>query len=114
MQKKIGGFSERSLGLLRDYSWPGNIRELENAIERAVVLCTTNKIEFKHLSLTQMKELSDDRIVSFKDAQHRFKRDYIIKTLAVTNGNQTAAAKLLDIQRTYLSRLMKELNIPSS
>jgi len=113
MQKKIDVFSERAVKLLQDYSWPGNIRELENAIERAVVLCTTDKIEFKHLSLTQMKELSDDRIVSFKDAQHRFKRDYIIKTLAQTNGNQTSAAKLLDIQRTYLSRLMKELNIPS-
>ena len=113
MQKKIAGFSERAVKLLTDYPWPGNIRELENAVERAVVLCTTDKIEYKHLSLTQMKELSDDRIVCFKDAQHRFKRDYIIKTLAQTAGNQTTAAKLLDIQRTYLSRLMKELNIPN-
>ncbi|MBI4179964.1 sigma 54-interacting transcriptional regulator [bacterium] len=114
MQKKIHGFSERASKLLQDYSWPGNIRELQNAIERAVVLCTTDKIEFKHLSLTQMKELSDDRIVSFKEAQHRFKRDYIIKSLAQTGGNQTAAAKILEIQRTYLSRLLKELNIPAS
>ncbi len=114
MQKTVAGFSERAVRLLEDYQWPGNVRELANAIERAVVLCTTDKIEFKHLSLTQMKELSDDRIVTFKDAQHRFKRDYIIKTLALTNGNQTSAAKMLDIQRTYLSRLMKELNIPSS
>ncbi len=110
--KNIKGFQPGVINILRTYNWPGNIRELQNVIERAVLLCNGEYLEIKEISLYSNK-LKDVEIneKSLKNALEEFKREYIIKILEKNNWNQTKTARVLKIQRTYLSRLVKELKI---
>jgi DNA-binding NtrC family response regulator len=107
--------NEKTLNKLANCHWPGNIRELENAIERAVVLCKTdvlNDEDFPSLySVTPIKNttLFDPR--PLQEAINQFKKEYIQQILEQNGGNQTKTAQSLNIQRTYLNRLIKELQI---
>ena len=97
---------------LRSYSWPGNIRELENSVERAIVL--TDEVElapeaFPFEILQAPIELNVGS--TLKEASDSFRTTFISNTLKSTGGNRTKAAKVLDVQRSYLSRLLKELGI---
>ena len=109
--KHFEGFSNRAIDALLSYSWPGNIRELQNCIERACVVASGRFIERKDLFHLQKDgaEASGDR--DLKTAMNVFKTNYIRMVLEENGGNQTEAAKALNVQRTYLSRLVKELNI---
>jgi len=112
-KKSIRGFSDRSLQELMEYGWPGNVRELENVVERAVVMCEDEVIEPEHLILRVRAGSADEAYAgrTLKEAVQQFKKALIRNTLERHRWNQTAAAKDLGIQRTYLSRLIKELKI---
>ena len=115
MNKNIKTISPEVLERLKQYPWPGNIRELENAIERAVVLAKGELLKIEHFQLL-VEKTSDEEIQigkSLEEAILNFKRQFIKKTLDYTKNNQTKAAELLQIQRTYLNRLIKELDIKS-
>ena len=129
--KNYTDFSESAVTALESYRWPGNVRELENAVARACIIGNPPVIQSADLRLypggdisascgiseEQTDELAGvvasgagaDR--SLKTAQDIFKRAYVIKILEECGWNQTKASKILEIQRTYLSRLMSELNI---
>jgi Nif-specific regulatory protein len=120
-KSQFKGFSESALEALLTYSWPGNIRELENCIERACVTANGKWIQKEDLSL-QLKGSSPEFGIpkngapktgdrSLKTAEKVFKANFIRKVLDENGWNQTETAKALDIQRTYLSRLIKELNL---
>jgi len=113
IKKQIRGFSEAAVEALLTYTWPGNVRELENAVERAVVICRDDIIKPSELILqgSGVSDKDDYAGKSLKDSVNQFKRHVIEVTLAQHGWNQTAAAKVLGIQRTYLSRLLKELAI---
>jgi len=100
--------------LLAGYHWPGNVRELENAIERAVVLSTGPAIEPGDLPISvPAAGPEEDQAAggAFHEAVLAFKRDFLRAALARTNGNRTRAASALGLQRTYLSRLLKDLGL---
>ena len=102
--------------LLLRHDWPGNIRELENAVEHAVVLATTPEIRATDLPFNvQGLELLTDGDGSLPDtleeAQRIFRQRHIKRVLSESSGNRTNAAKTLGIQRTYLSRLIRELDL---
>lgn len=111
--KQIGGFSEEAIDMLKNYSWPGNVRELENVVERAVVLAKETRIERSDLLLHSDSFDIDDVYTgkSLKEAVNHFKRNFIRTVLRAHDWNQTEASKDLGIQRTYLSKLIKELDI---
>lgn len=111
--KQISGFSEEALDMLGTYSWPGNVRELENVVERAVVLAKETRIERPDLLLHSDSFDIDDIYTgkSLKEAVNHFKRNFIRTVLRAHDWNQTEASKNLGIQRTYLSKLIKELDI---
>jgi transcriptional regulator with PAS, ATPase and Fis domain len=110
--KKIEGLSNEAIIILENHSWRGNIRELQNVIERAVIFCENNILSTEYLYLANNEvDNSHANIKKLQDAVNEFKKDYIIKALELNNWNQTKTAKVLDIQRTYLARLIKELNI---
>lgn len=112
IKKQILGFTNEAMELLLSYTWPGNVRELENAIERAVVLSQDQYIHHHDLVLTRTGEKENDyQGKSLKNAVNVFKKQYIIITLEANQWNQTRTASALGIQRTYLSRLIKELEI---
>jgi Nif-specific regulatory protein len=112
-KKAVRGFSDDGMEALLSYTWPGNVRELENAIERAVVVCSGEMITASDLSLQGSDTTSDANYAerSLKDAVTLFKKHFIEGALRTRGWNQTETAKVLGIQRTYLSRLIKELDI---
>ncbi|MBQ0162807.1 MAG: sigma 54-interacting transcriptional regulator [Treponema sp.] len=126
-KKKFEGFSEDALKCLLNYDWPGNIRELENTIERACVFGNIPLILPQDLGLNikeisgenaqsdrfsdEISDIIDSNDLSLKTAVNTFKKNYVKKILEMTKNNQTKAASVLDIQRTYLARLLNELGI---
>ncbi|GHV75955.1 Fis family transcriptional regulator [Spirochaetia bacterium] len=114
-KKQFAGFSNEAMEAMLSYSWPGNIRELENAIERSCVIGKNSWIRKEDLFLNSGNETGSEGegegARDLKTAINVFKAHFIQKVLEENNWNQTETAKSLDIQRTYLSRLIKELDI---
>lgn len=110
-KKKVRGISSEAMKLLTSYPWPGNIRELKNAIEHAVVFCKKDIIRKDNLpaSLTSLdvSEESLDHIDLFQFPE----QERILKTLHLCRWNVKAAAEKLNISRTTLWRKMKKFNI---
>ncbi len=107
-------FSMEALEVLLSYRWPGNVRELQNAVERAVIIGNSREqVSASDLALPGDRGGSVDEYkgTTLKDSVTLFKKNYIREVLAAHKGNQTLAAEALGIQRTYLSRMLKELNI---
>jgi transcriptional regulator with GAF, ATPase, and Fis domain len=106
--------SETALATLEQYSWPGNIRELENVIHRCVVLAKGNVIEVSDLPPELVEQTSNEPHVDMGrpllDAETEFRRLYIIKTLKQA-GSPAEAAKRLGINRTHFCRLLSQLEI---
>jgi Nif-specific regulatory protein len=114
--KKIAGFSSPAMEVMLSYAWPGNVRELENAIERAVVIGREDYIQPQDLLISKDDSAKTDEYKgkSLKDGLTIFKKHFIRQALEDNAWHQTETAKALDIQRTYLSRLIKELEIASN
>jgi len=112
-KKQFKGFSNEAINAMLSYSWPGNVRELQNCIERACVICKNDWIEREDLFLKTGFGDGEEDVTerNLKTAINVFKSNFIRKVLDENNWNQTETAKALVIQRTYLSRLIKELKI---
>lgn len=112
-QKSIQGIAVEALSLLMAYDWPGNIRELENVIERAFILCNEGLIGISHLP----GELTAHELIAGVDADVRFAHDILdaqaIRAALERNAfNRLAAARELGIHKTTLFRRIKKLGIP--
>jgi DNA-binding NtrC family response regulator len=101
--------------ILQQYEWPGNVRQLRNAIERMVVLSPTSTLTPDQLP---PEVLAQDTPTGnapsglpLKAAMLEFKKQYIRRTLATNGGNQTRTAETLGVQRSFLNRLIKKLAI---
>ncbi len=108
-----------AMHILMDHTWPGNVRELENTIERAVVLCTTDRIgadlmpEYLRypVSTEQPAMVVPTDGISLKDAVSRYERTMILQSLELANGVQKKAAELLQLKPSTLNEMMKRLGI---
>jgi len=109
--------SKEAVDSLINYPWPGNIRELENFIERLVVLARDGQeitIEDLPSGMFYSDGFDDDTTpegVDYREALRSFERRFIIKELAQTNWNRVETAKRMQIHRNTLLMKMKELNI---
>jgi Nif-specific regulatory protein len=111
-KKQITDFSPDAMDALMTYPWPGNVRELENVVERAVVICDSSRIEPSHLILNNEGQDRDLYLgKTLKDATNLFKKHFIQSILSEFSWKQVEAAKALGIQRTYLSKLIRDLDI---
>jgi DNA-binding NtrC family response regulator len=94
------------------YGWPGNIRELENVIARAVILSQTEVIEPATLSLDSGGDSPREELtyisLPYHQSMEQHSRHIIDRALKYADGNQTKAAERLQLQRTYLARLIKQ------
>ncbi|MBW1979750.1 MAG: sigma 54-interacting transcriptional regulator [Deltaproteobacteria bacterium] len=107
-------FASETMQVLENYHWPGNVRELQNAIERAVVMGNNEEIQPEDLpfSVVPAAETSESLLgLSLKEALDSWKRDFLQKNLDMHGGSVKATAKTLDIQRTYLSRLISKYEL---
>ena len=108
--KYIRGFSDRALGVLLGFDWPGNVRQLEAAVERAVVLCQGREVEPKDLprELMQPQRASDEapRIPGATMAE--IERYAILKTLEHVGGSTRRAAEILGISTRKIQYRLNE------
>lgn len=107
--KSVQGINKSSLESLMTYSWPGNIRELENVIERAVIISKGSTLDLKD-SLPRARKLDKQEFITLEENE----RSLIKRTLEKTNwrvSGERGAAKLLGIKRTTLEARMKKLGI---
>ncbi|MBU4002474.1 MAG: sigma 54-interacting transcriptional regulator [Proteobacteria bacterium] len=105
--------SKAALDKITRYSWPGNIRELRNAIERAVVMGDGHSIKPEDLPISARKPNASafPTGMTLHDAIDWFKKEFISQSLKQTAGNRSRAAENMEIQRTYLSRLISKYDI---
>ena len=109
-KKSIQGVSEEAMSALMSYSYPGNIRELANIIERAFILCKTGLIEKKHLpeSLFAMSANNkDSKVSSLRDVEAA----YLLNALKQNNWDRQKTARQIGIHKSTLYRKIKSLDI---
>jgi two-component system response regulator HydG len=99
--------------VLHNYSWPGNIRELRNVLERAVVLATSEKIGLKELPNKLLDTKESDRD-SLKNKIDYYEKKVIVDTLEAHNWNKEEAARILGVDLATLYRKIKKLDITES
>ena len=105
LNKRVSGISPEALSMLVDYSFPGNIRELENIIERAMIMSTQNMIEKDLFFLAQGS--SNQQTGTLKEME----KEMIKKSLIQNEGNRTKAAQCLGMSRRNLQLKLKEYHI---
>lgn len=105
--------SQEAMNKMLQYDWPGNVREFKNAIERAVVMGNGRRIMPADLPMLQGEASMDSMPVgiTLREAMDEFKKRFIEANLKNTGGNQSKAAGIMGIQRTYLSRLVARYGI---
>ncbi|MDA8168857.1 MAG: sigma-54 dependent transcriptional regulator [Nitrospiraceae bacterium] len=107
-RKEISGFSKEAMKVLLDYSFPGNVRELENIIERAVILekgpLITPESLPPEIMMYQIETVEPGRIKTMEELN----REYAMKVVELLGGNRSKAAELLGISRTSLWRILRE------
>lgn len=111
VNKRVDSIAPEALALLRNYSWPGNLRELENIIERAVVLTSSHTVEAEHLPLhVQRDVVSGKATLGFKSGKaqaiEQYERQALANYLLQANGNISRAAMLAHIPRRTFHRLL--------
>lgn len=120
-QKEIHSISPAAMQALAAFDYPGNIRELENIIERGVIFCTGDTLKAADLQIDVEEDgvfptiTQDVSSLPFREAKEKmlqkFYRHYIESLLRESGGNISKAAEMAEIQRQYLHRLMKEAGI---
>ncbi|MBI3075511.1 MAG: sigma-54-dependent Fis family transcriptional regulator [Deltaproteobacteria bacterium] len=110
VNKKVKRITPEALECLKVYSWPGNLRELENIIERAVVLTSSGQVEAEHLPVHVQEGQARARQEGFADAKRRlvqrFERDALSRYLQEASGNISLAAKKARMTRRTFHRLI--------
>lgn len=108
-QKNIKGFDNHSKSAMLKYSWPGNIRELRNCVESAVVMCTSDEITIQDLP-SSIRASSEEKVISIPLGIPMDEAEKIIiqENLAANNGNKSKTADVLGIGRKTLHRKLEE------
>ncbi|MCX5851151.1 MAG: sigma-54 dependent transcriptional regulator [Deltaproteobacteria bacterium] len=110
-QKKIKGFSPQAMDLMLKYDWPGNIRELMNVVERAVVLSRAEFLDDGDLSIHERGGNLPVREAGESLSLEEVEKNTIVKTLERAGGNKSEAARLLGITRKTLRDKLKKYSI---
>jgi DNA-binding NtrC family response regulator len=118
MKKTVQGFSEEAMTLLLNYSWPGNIRELENIIERAIILGESNIMRPQSFNQLLEKDQGNQAFQKGTDRNtnhpesfpslERIERDYILEVLQATQWNRRKASEILGISTSTIWRRLEK------
>lgn len=127
LARDVQSFSPEALKMIRTHGWPGNVHELDQAIERAVLVCRGQRIELNHLALNSREvnavvgrttsriqaptSQSGDAILPLKEALEGPERQLIFEALEALNWNRQETARVLDINRTTLYKKMKKYGL---
>ena len=103
--KKEIQVSSGALKILEEYHWPGNVRQLENVIHRALILCDSNKLLSEHIVIEE-----DSEDVNFNGTLKEFEKLLLIKRLKEFDGNRTLTAKSLGVSVRWVQLKLKEID----
>ncbi len=110
MHSKVVGYGPSTLGAIRKYPWPGNIRQLENRIKKALVLCDKSLLQPEDMDLGPEAQAP---ILPLEKAKEEFQRKYVLEALERNNGNRTQTARDLGVDpRTIFRYLEAERGAP--
>jgi transcriptional regulator with PAS, ATPase and Fis domain len=108
LKSAVHGFTPQALAAIKKYAWPGNIRQVENRIKKALVLCEGSLLGPEDLDLG---ETGDNPILPLEKAKEEFQRKYVLDVLERNNGNRTQTARDLGVDpRTVFRYLEREPN----
>ena len=118
----LQNFSDKAKDALESQFWKGNVDELINSIQKAFMVSDNQIITVNALGInakatevpvdvSDMKDNENGNFMTLKDAVDEFKKAYLIKVLEANGWNQTKTARILGIQRTYVIKLINELEI---
>jgi DNA-binding NtrC family response regulator len=126
--RPVPQISEQALRALADHPWPGNVRQLENVLERALIVCD-EVIEQRHLEATNHPDLGDaprssgrrlriplqetSEVLPLRNAKDEFERQYLVGLLEMTDHNRAEAARMAKIDPSNLRRLLKRHGLTS-
>jgi len=113
-KRNFKALSEHAMERLLAYDWPGNVRELANVIERAIVLGQPPTIQADDLPMELLalsRQSPANANLSYQETVDEYRREVIVKALQQANGNRTAAAKQLGLERAYFQKLLKSFGI---
>jgi transcriptional regulator with GAF, ATPase, and Fis domain len=113
VKRQVSSISEKALACLLHYDWPGNVREMENAIERALVLGSTPTILPEDLPEAIVEESSGEgrSATALHEGLRRAKKEIIERAIEQTGGNFTEAAGILGVHPNHLFRLVRTLHL---
>jgi transcriptional regulator with GAF, ATPase, and Fis domain len=108
---KVKGFSPQAFAAIRKYSWPGNVRQLENRIKKALVLCERPLLGPEDLDIAESSVLS---ILPLEKAKEEFQRRYVHEALERNNGNRTQTARDLGVDPRTIFRYLERESSPNA
>ena len=111
MGKNVTKVNRGVYDLLNNYNFPGNIRELRNLMERAVILCDSSELTIRNFQLLKPANNSDNSILTDTLNLEELEKQAILKALEKTNNNKSEAAKLLNIEWNALYRRLQKYEI---
>ena len=106
--QSIAGLTPDAIAAVEGYSWPGNIREMENKVKRAVIMAEGKYLTREDLGLAEAGELS----LNLRHVRQEAEKNAILRALSMTDNNVSAAAKLLGITRPTFYDLIKKYEMP--
>ena len=109
LERDVVGFSDKALELLHSYSWPGNLREMQNTIKRSVLLATGKIIDVDALPMQMQTETKEEE--SYSLFKNKNEQELILDALEQANGNKSKAARILSIDRKTLYNKLKQYDI---
>lgn len=104
-------FSREAIDSIKNYDWPGNIREIINKVRKAVVMSNDAYITREDLDLHFLTMDAEERIITLRDARNTIEKQKLIEALATCNNNITKVAKVLGISRPSVYSLKKKFSI---
>lgn len=113
LNPSIKGVSDEFMGIMQSYDWPGNVREMKNVIQRAVLMCTSDKLGVKDLPprFTHVQPSSAKIAFEIGTPLDQIERTMVIRALEATGNNRKEAAKLLGISRRVIYNKLKKHGI---
>lgn len=106
--QQVTGFTPDAIAAIENHDWPGNIREMENKIKRAVIMADGKHVTREDLGLAEAGDLS----LNLRHVRQEAERTALLRALSMTDNNFSAAAKLLGITRPTLYDLLKKFDMP--
>jgi len=111
MNRKVPSFSEDAIAAIESYRWPGNVREMENKIKRAVILADADKITPKDLEIAFNEDDAQQIPLNLREVRERAEKQAVLRALSISNNNVAQTARILGITRPTLYNLLGKFDI---